>query len=182
MQLEVFEQYKDDSVLYISGISHDNAANGPGIRTVLFTQGCYHRCKGCHNTNTWSPAAGEKLTVEEVVRKLTDTSHFNKLTLSGGEPVLQYKALTKLLYTINPIKPVWMWTGYTDEELLKLCKLLPDMPEFLSKISHIVTGRFEIDKKDSLLHWRGSSNQKICKVVKGDDITLEDVSVEFDQK
>lgn len=74
--------------------------DGPGIRFVIFFQGCTMRCKYCHNPDTWEVKAGRKVTAEEAVREaLKYKSYFGQkggVTATGGEPMLQLPFLTEL--------------------------------------------------------------------------------------
>ena len=69
------------------------AVDGPGIRTVFFLQGCPARCAYCHNPDTWNPAGGQEITVDEVVRRAKRGRPYyganGGVTFSGGEPLLQ---------------------------------------------------------------------------------------------
>ena len=71
--------------------------DGPGVRTILFVQGCQQRCEGCHNPRTWEINKGKIYDIDQVVKELTEKCLNKKLTISGGEPFLQYTAILKLV-------------------------------------------------------------------------------------
>lgn len=81
------------------------AVDGPGIRFVVFFQGCPLRCVFCHNPDTWDPSDGTEVTVDEVVDKVRDYKPFYRngggVTLSGGEPLLQHEFVLALIHALH---------------------------------------------------------------------------------
>lgn len=140
----------------VAGIIRHSVVNGKGIRDVLFLQGCKHHCKGCHNPETWNLDGGEEYTIEELVDIFKDSPH--DITISGGEPLLQIGDLYHLMkvLTMKHGKRFWLYTGYTFEEIPLYVKLM-----LVPFVDVLVDGRFEIDKKDLTLQFRGSSNQRL---------------------
>ena len=149
----------------VAGVYHDSISNGEGWRSVLFVSGCPHRCKGCHNPNTWNREYGSPYNEEEVFEQLTENELLDGVTISGGEPFLYTETLLPLVKKIKEKKlNIWVYTGYVWDELLRraendLCTHL-----FLETIDVIVDGRFEIEKKAPSLKFRGSCNQRIIDV------------------
>lgn len=154
-----------------------DVVNGKGIRVVLFVTGCNHKCEGCYNKSTWNPRNGQPYTeeVEEHLLDLLSNPHVDGLTLTGGDPFYRdnHPVLLKLLerfHTRFPDKNVWLWTGYTLEELqadTERSKLLP-------YIDFLVDGRYEKDlptKKP----FRGSDNQKLIEFAKN-SIEVKNIS------
>lgn len=142
----------------IAGIIRDSIVNGQGIRDVIFVQGCPHRCKGCHNPQTWDFTKGEEKTIQELIDELRDSP--NDITISGGEPFyypIELCTLIGHMHWTYPKKTFWIYTGYKIEELN------PNDLRFLSKcnVEVIVDGEYEEDKRDTSLRFRGSSNQRI---------------------
>ena len=137
----------------IAGILTDSIVDGDGVRDVIFLQGCKRACKGCHNPNTWDLCGGEEVPLETIVDRLRGTS--NCITISGGEPLLQYDELLELLYLLKQ-QDVWLYTGYTFEDIPNYIKL-----GLLPFVQVIVDGAFEEDKKNSELRFRGSTNQRL---------------------
>lgn len=77
------------------------AVDGPGIRFVVFTQGCPLRCKYCHNPDTWAPDKGQETTSEDLIEKIIRYKVFMRntgggLTVSGGEPLMQSEFVADL--------------------------------------------------------------------------------------
>ena len=148
-------------------------ANGTGVRVSLFVSGCTHHCPGCFNSETWDFNYGKQYTSEtqaEILAAL-DFSHISGLTLIGGEPMEpeNQRVLIKLVKEAKerfPDKNIWCYTGYNFEnELLKnsraRCEVTDDL---LRYIDIIVDGKFEIDKRNLMLKFRGSENQRIILV------------------
>ena len=151
-----------------------DVANGPGCRTSLFVSGCTHHCKGCFNSMTWDFSYGNPFT-KEVQDKLIEESrpdYIDGFTILGGEPmeVQNQAALRPFLARIKeklPDKTIWIYSGYTYEELTDpnntQCHS-DDTDAILSMIDVLVDGEFQIDKKDISLKFRGSSNQRVIDV------------------
>ncbi len=144
-------------------ITKDDMKNGDGLRVVLWLSGCRHHCPGCQNPLTWSPKDGllfdkrARMEVEEQMGK----DYISGLTLSGGDPLFpgniqEVTEYTKELKKRFPGKTIWLYTGEVWEDIRRL--------EILQYIDVLVDGRFEEDKKDNLLHWKGSGNQRVIDV------------------
>ena len=136
-----------------------DVSNGPGFRVSLFVSGCEFKCKGCWNPSSWNPLNGEFYTehVESEILDAMSKDHISGLSLLGGEPFLDgnYQTLEHLLRRVT--KSVWLWTGYTYEDLL----LDPDRSRVLQYVDVLVDGQFEIDKRDLTLPYCGSTNQRV---------------------
>lgn len=142
--------------MQVAGIIKNSVVNGIGIRDVLFLQGCHHYCKGCHNPETWNPRDGRYMWFSELINEFKDSPH--DITISGGEPLLQSNDVLDFMEYMNHFynKRFWLYTGYTYEEIPEHLLLA------LSKyVDVLVDGRFEEDKKDLRLPFRGSSNQRL---------------------
>ncbi len=151
--------------MYYHNITKDDMLNGDGFRTVLWVSGCSHGCKGCHNQITWDSTSGLEFdddAKEELFEQL-GKDYISGITYSGGDPLFQGNRdkITKLAEEIKekfPQKTQWLYTGYTWEEI----KELP----VLKNIDVLVDGRFVEEKKDAMLHWKGSANQRVIDVPK----------------
>ena len=151
-------------------IKYCDIANGPGVRTSLFVSGCTRHCEDCFNPEAWSFDYGNEFTDETalLVMESIRSDHIAGLTILGGEPFEpeNRKEIYKFLLLIRNIyidtKSIWMYTGYTWEELIKQ----PLSYEILKLVNVIVDGPFDKNKKDLLLRFRGSSNQRIIDVRK----------------
>ena len=148
-----------------------NFVDGEGVRNSLYVSGCMFHCKGCYNAATWSFKAGIPYTKELEEQIMLDLAqpYVQGLTLLGGEPFLNTVILIPLVKRIRkelPEKDIWSWTGYTWEELMLET---PDKLELLQLVDILVDGRFDIAKKNLMLQFRGSSNQRIIDVKKSLD-------------
>ncbi len=153
--------------LRIAGTVNDSIVDGPGIRFAIFTQGCPHHCEGCHNPHTHDFEAGELVTLESLLEKIKANPLLDGVTYSGGEPFCQAKQLYKLGIEIKRLgMNIVTYTGYTFEYLTKHASEQNFYNELLSVTDYLVDGPFELDKRDILLKFKGSSNQRIINVKK----------------
>lgn len=159
-----------------AGLIFDDVCNGLGIGAVFFTQFCPHHCKGCHNPQTWNKDGGidfNKDVFESIVEYFNKSIFSDRLTLSGGDPLANLE-LTNYIASefkrLFPEKKLWIYTGYTYEELIKDIKYIP----ILELADVLVDGKFEEDKRDITLSFKGSSNQRIIDLNKStrDNIVL----------
>ena len=149
----------------LSGIVEESIVDGKGIRFTVFTQGCPHNCKGCHNPQTHDFKGGYLDDTDNLFEKFKDDPILKGMTFSGGEPFMQPKPLTELAKKIHSLKykDVWCYTGFTFEELLKGNE---DWIELLSNIDVLIDGKFVEELKNLELSFRGSENQRIIDVKK----------------
>ena len=156
-------------------IKNYDIANGLGVRVSLFVSGCTHHCKGCFNDVAWDFMYGNEFTkeVEDQIIKMCRPNYIRGLSLLGGEPfeVSNQHALTELLRRFKkeyPNKDVWCYSGYLFDNIIDdNYRIHTDVTkEMLSYIDVLVDGKFEIDKKDISLKFKGSSNQRIIDVQK----------------
>lgn len=146
-------------------ITKDDMLNGDGLRVVLWTSGCSHACKECHNPVTWDPNGGlefDEAAKMEIFDEL-DKDYISGITFSGGDPLHtsnreQVKELAEEVKKKYPAKTIWLYTGYLWEEIQDL--------EIMKSLDVVVDGKFELDKKNTQLHWKGSSNQRVIDVKK----------------
>lgn len=150
--------------------------NGPGIRAVLFVNGCSHGCAGCYNESTWNPKSGVPFTEEvedQIIRDLKDTRiRRHGLTLSGGDPLHHRNIhdVTRLVQRVRkecPDKTIWMWTGYTLPEMEAMrdsTQETSDRYYLATLVDVLVDGKFVQELHDPTLRFRGSSNQNIIEV------------------
>jgi len=145
--------------LRVVDIVEGTSVDGPGLRTSIYLAGCNHKCPGCHNPQTWPHDAGRDMTVDELM-KIIDYNDFN-VTITGGDPIYQAKRLLPLLKTIREHgKTVWLYTGFTYEQLLTM----PEAKALLPYLDTIVDGPFILEQRDTELLFRGSANQRIIKL------------------
>lgn len=145
----------------ISDTIHDSIVDGPGLRYVVFTQGCRHSCEGCHNPGTHDPFGGYEMSVREIIDDMLSNPLTDGLTLSGGEPFLQAEECAAIARAAreNGLN-VWCYSGYTFEQLLEDNAMRP----LLEQLDVLVDGPFVLAQKSLTLKWRGSSNQRVVEV------------------
>ena len=142
-------------------------ANGEGIRTSLFVTGCTHGCYNCFNEEYQDFSAGQEWTESDTERLLSYVSApaCSGLTLLGGEPFQNIDGLVPLVdrvLEVAPQKPIWVYSGYTYEEILDC----PNKRQLLERCHILVDGKFVDDLRDPGLVFRGSSNQRIIDIQK----------------
>ena len=146
-------------------ITKDDMLNGEGLRVVLWVSGCSHHCKNCQNPVTWDPEGGlffDEAAKEELFAEL-EKDYISGITFSGGDPLfsLNRQDITALLKEIRekfPDKNIWMYTGFSWEEVSAL--------EAMQYVDVLVDVKFVEELKDNQLHWKGSYNQRIIDVQK----------------
>lgn len=153
--------------LRVAGIVNDSIADGPGIRFVLFVQGCPHRCPECQNPQTHDFSAGTVMDIEEIAAKIRQNPLLTGVTFSGGEPFCQAQALANLVDLIAPLRlELAVYSGYTFEELLELSESDLGVSALLGRIRILVDGRFVKEQRDYRQKFKGSSNQRVIDVPK----------------
>lgn len=144
-----------------------NFVDGEGVRNSLYVSGCLFACEGCFNKAVQNFNYGTPFTNELLEQIIADLKpdYVQGLTLLGGEPFLNTQVCLTVVKKVREIyghkKDIWSWTGYTYEELLQET---PDKLALLDEVDILVDGRFELSKKNLLLQFRGSSNQRIIDV------------------
>lgn len=136
----------------INSIRYNNSVvDGPGIRTVLFMQGCDIHCKGCQNKSTWNINKGKNIEIDDLVNELNKKVFNKKITISGGEPLMQKEALIELVTKLNDLKfDIALYTGHQRE----------DVPSILvEKIKYLKSGNFVQKLKTTIKPFVGSENQ-----------------------
>ena len=151
--------------LRIAGIERNSIVDGPGIRYVIFTQGCPHHCPGCHNPQTHDPAGGREADAEEIVRQIDADPLISGVTFSGGEPFLQAEALVPLAEAVKAQgRNLMIYTGYRYEELMEMER--PGVRRLLELADLLVDGPFLLAERDLTLAYRGSANQRVIDLKK----------------
>ena len=153
-----------------AGINYNDFAAAPGVSVTFFTQGCPHRCKNCHNPETWDFNGGKEFTQEtlfELDKALDSNGIKRNFCIMGGEPLCDENLwLTDFL--VGHVKnchqniKVYIWTGYTLKELLE--RQNTTIAHILSTADYLIDGRYEDSLRDTTLSMRGSSNQKIINL------------------
>lgn len=139
-----------------------SSVDGAGLRTVIWFQGCVHRCVGCHNPGTHDLHGGEEFEIDAVLTWIRSLS-WKKVTFSGGDPFLQPNALYELVSTLKQEDyDIWVYTGYTLDQIKKDSK----MAKCLNHIDVLVDGPYIARLKNPNLKFKGSSNQRIHYLTK----------------
>lgn len=153
-----------------SGIKYSDMINGEGIRVSLFVSGCTHKCKGCFNRDTWDCDYGNEFTEKEEKEIFDYIEKYNfikGISLLGGDPTY-YKNIEPLLEFLKkfkqkfPQKTIWIWSGFTWEQILQDKKKF----ELIKMCDILIDGKFILEQKDLNLKWRGSSNQRVIDIKK----------------
>ena len=150
-----------------SDLQSDSIVDGPGLRTVIWTQGCSHNCSECQNPQTWDFNGGGLVPLDMVYEAIDELEYQNGITFSGGDPMYQPYPCTEIAkYCKNKGYNIWVYTGFTYEELIKMSKKDKIYLEFLKTIDVLVDGRYMKKLRDLNLLFRGSSNQRLIDVPK----------------
>ncbi len=137
---------------------HDSIVDGPGLRYVVFTQGCRHACPGCHNPETHDPEGGVLMSVEDIWRDMRRNPLLQGLTLSGGEPFDQAGPLSVLAQkAADAGLSVWIFTGYDWQALAGRARY----ERLLRCADVVVDGQYMLARRTLSLAWRGSDNQRL---------------------
>jgi len=145
----------------IQNTIHDSIVDGPGLRFVVFAQGCPHVCPGCHNPDTHAPSGGREVAVADIIADMLGNPLTDGLTLTGGEPFAQVADCTVLAKAARAAGlNVWCYTGWTLEALQNM----EDAQPLLREIDVLVDGPYIAEKRSLNLLWRGSTNQRIINL------------------
>lgn len=153
-----------------SGLIRNDLAAAPGVSVSFFTQGCPHRCKGCHNPETWDFEGGKEFTpqvLEEIYQALCANNIKRSFCVMGGEPLCEENQFLTLL-VLKEVKKrfpeieTYLWTGYYYEDLLKMSNSY--IEQILELTDILIDGPYIQSKRDITLQMRGSSNQSIINL------------------
>ena len=158
-------QTLEETPLRLAGVIRESIVDGPGIRMVVFAQGCPHRCKGCHNPETHDPAGGYGSTVGNLLREAKKNPLLKGLTLSGGDPFFQAEGFARLAKAAHEAGyDIITYTGYTFEELLAGFETHEGGEALLRETDILVDGKFVLEERSLSLQFRGSRNQRVIDV------------------
>ena len=151
----------------IAGVTPNDVINGKGVSVSVWLQGCPHRCKGCHNPETWNFEGGtlynQDMLTFEILKLIEKNGLKRNLSILGGEPLCKenrefVQLLTKIVRNVHPEIKIYCWTGYNIEDI---------DPQYLKNIDVLIDGLYDETKRDVTLKLRGSLNQRI--LYKGKD-------------
>lgn len=153
-----------------SGLIRNDLAAAPGISVSFFVQGCPHKCKGCHNPETWDFNGGKEFTqavLDEIIEALRANDIERSFCVMGGEPLCEENIF--LVYLVLqyvkqhlPDTKIYIWTGYYYDELLKRSE--PKLHLILEMADYLIDGPYVESMRDLSLQMRGSSNQSIIEL------------------
>lgn len=156
---------QDLGAIRIAGVIKESIVDGPGIRLAIFCQGCPHNCKCCHNPETHDFKGGYLCNIDKILQAIDENPLLQGVTFSGGEPTCQPEAFLKLAKEIKKRSlNILIFSGYTFEELSERKKKDIALDELLNLTDILIDGRYEEEKRDISLTFRGSKNQRIIDV------------------
>ena len=151
-----------------AGLTPESIVDGPGFRFTVWTQGCRHHCKGCHNPQTWDFEGGFDADTDEVFAEIIKDPILDGVTLSGGDPFFQAKPMAELARKIHAYDGgrmnVIAYTGFDFEYLLEHANEDNGFMELIRECDYIVDGRFILEERSLELKFRGSRNQRFIDV------------------
>ena len=151
----------------IAGLIQDSIVDGPGLRFVVFVQGCGFNCEGCHNPGAQDFSGGTELPVSKIISEMSGNPLTDGLTLSGGEPFLQAAECAQIAAAAHEKGlNVWVYSGFTFEELMIKAPVEQDVKKLLELTDVLIDGRFLLAERSLSLKWRGSRNQRVLDVPK----------------
>lgn len=159
-------------MIRIASIEPESTIDGEGWRYVIFTQGCNHNCKGCHNPQTHDFNSGKLVSDSELISQIQENPLLDGITLSGGDPFFQAENIINLAKQCKDLGlTVWAYTGFIFEDFLNFknnCKtdsrINQAMLDLLQYIDVVVDGRFILEQKTLDSKYIGSKNQRIIDV------------------
>lgn len=151
--------------LRIAGITKESVVDGPGLRLVIFMQGCLHHCEGCHNPDTHDPMGGEVTDTAKLLEIVNHSKLIRGVTFSGGEPFMQPRPLAYLAKRIRAKGfDIVTYTGFLFEHILAAAVQNKVIYDLLRYTDILVDGEYQADKRDLCLAFRGSTNQRLIDV------------------
>jgi anaerobic ribonucleoside-triphosphate reductase activating protein len=152
-------------IVRIAGITKESVVDGPGLRLVVFVQGCPHRCRGCQNPHTWDPEEGVDVSVGDLLEQIEANPLLKGITLSGGEPFMQPLPMAVLARAVRErAMDVITYTGYEWEKLLEMAETDPAVKQLLVGSDYLIDGPFIEEERELTLSFSGSRNQRIIDV------------------
>lgn len=153
-----------------AGLIKNDFSAAPGVSVSFYTQGCPHRCQGCHNPETWDFKGGKEFTadvLDEIVEALQANGIKRSLCILGGEPLCPENQFLTCMIVRHvkeklPETEIYVWTGYTYEQLTQNPD--PHLKNILQIIDYIIDGPYIEAERDITLPMRGSRNQRVIKL------------------
>lgn len=147
----------------LAGEIKHSLVNGPGIRYVVFFQGCPHHCEGCQNPETHAISGGMEADTDAVMERIRKAKFLDGVTLSGGDPLMQPEACGSIARVVHEMGlSVWVYTGWTMDDILHDTR----KKKALRYVDVLVDGEFVSALQGEEPLFRGSSNQRLIDVQK----------------
>ncbi|GAA0064253.1 anaerobic ribonucleoside-triphosphate reductase activating protein [Clostridium sp. CTA-1] len=158
----------ENKYLQVAGFLDNSLVNGVGLRSVIFVSGCKHNCEGCQNKEMQSFCYGDNISLKDILKRIESNMPLIKgITFSGGEPLEHIEELGILAEKIKNLGlNIWCYTGYTFEYIKKEMVQNPELNKLMNLVDVLVDGKYDESKKDGILKYRGSFNQRIIDVKK----------------
>ena len=150
----------NDDMIKIAGVVKESTVDGPGFRYTVFTQGCPHKCEGCHNPGTHDFSGGKFVSIIKLAEDISKNPLLKGVTISGGEPFMQAKKVTTLLKKLDKRLSVMVYTGFKYEDLLEMANEENGYLELLQNTDVLIDGKFVLALKSENAPFRGSTNQR----------------------
>ncbi len=165
-------------LIKLAGLVPESFVDGPGIRFTIFTQGCPHKCPGCHNPETHDFNGGRLADVDKIFSKIIADPIVKGVTFSGGEPFCQPEPLAYLSYLLKEKGyHIMSYSGYTFEELFEKSRSNEHIAKLLNNLDILADGRFVLAERTLELKFRGSRNQRLIDVPeslrRGEAVSIE---------
>jgi len=162
----------------VFGIVKESIVDGPGLRYVVFTQGCLFHCEDCHNKESWDLDKGYFVEINDIIKEIRQNPLLRGLTLSGGEPTLQAKMCLDLARRVRKMGlDVVLYSGHTYEEII----INKDLSKLINECDYLIDGKYDHSMRSLCLLFRGSTNQRIIdlnKTRKNSNVTLYNIEIE----
>ena len=171
----------------LAGLKLNDCVDGEGISVSLWTQGCPHRCKGCHNPETWDFNGGYEDETNnirgQIVKALSANNTQRNFSILGGEPLCEQNKedVLTILASVRMAYPhikIFLWTGYIYEKLIE--ENDDTIKNILSKVDVLIDGPFIEKERDISLYLRGSRNQRVIdlKQMREENIILTPILID----
>ena len=156
-----------DEHIRLAGVVRESIVDGPGIRFVVFCQGCPHHCEECHNEPTHDFLGGFDCEISKILEAIDENPLLDGVTFSGGEPACQPEGFLALAREVhNRGLDIIMYSGYTYEELMNMGKGNGALAELIDTVDILIDGRYDHTQRDLTLLFRGSKNQRVIDIKK----------------
>lgn len=171
--------FNEAATIRLAGVVRESIVDGPGIRFVVFCQGCPHHCENCHNKETHNFMGGFECEISKIINAIDENPLLTGVTFSGGEPICQPEGFLELAKAVKERNlNIITYSGYTYEQILHMSEKNSSIKELLSYIDILIDGQYDEAQRDLTLMFRGSRNQRVIDVretLKKGEIVISDL-------